>query len=206
MTKYKREYSDPYYDIEEEYWALKEKYFYWDGGINPEFSEKAIPELIKLIEQEPNFFDPYLDIYYFLRKYFKIPIAELILNYAYEKAVSRISDKKGNWPDVMIYEAGNNRHIIRIIIAKGELEWEKGRIIEAMDIFRWYLRTNPRDGLGVRYRVLAIRMKMNAKEYVNFISNDKSGNEVENWFMENYKKFPDEFKEWEIWNRKMGNL
>jgi hypothetical protein len=206
MPKYKREYRDPYYDIEEEYGALKNKYFYYVGGINPEFADKAIYELVNLIDREPNFLDPYLDIYYYLRDHSQLPVAELILNYAYDKAVSRISDKKGNWPDEMIYEARNNRHIIRVIIAKGELEWEKDRIIEAMDIFRWYLRTNPRDGLGVKYRILAIRMKWTSREYVDFISRDTSGDEIEDWFMENYQKFPDEFKEWERWNRKMGNL
>jgi len=196
MSRRKREFRCKYFDVEEDYFKIHSKHYDFLGGINPKFASKAIPELMVLIDKEPNFFDPYLDIYYYLKDYFDLPISSLILNSAYELATKLIVDRKGNWPDEMIFEAANNRHIIRVIIAKGELEWEKGKIIEAMDIFRWYLHTNLRDGLGVRYRMLAIRMKMSFPGYVTFCKSDKSGDTVDDWFMNNYQNFPDEFKEW----------
>ncbi len=76
--------------------------------------------------------------------------------------------------------------------------WDQGKTDEALEMFRKLLRTNPSDNAGVRYYILAIRLNMSLEKFEKKF--DKGGfylaTEIDRWFEENSKKFPDEFEWW----------
>ena len=192
MAKKQREYVDedhrvmgPYYDLCEEY--------------SDASSTKVMKSrLIQLIEKDPDFLDTYLFLSQILRDEDKLAEAEELLNDAYDRALKLITDKNGNWPDILEWGWLENRHIIRTILNKAISLWDKGGTEEALDLFRKLLRTNPGDNVGARDFILAIRMNMTFEEFENRFN--KSGYydmELTDWFDKNYKNFPDEFHGWE---------
>jgi hypothetical protein len=66
-----------------------------------------------------------------------------------------ITDKKGNWPDVLEWLWLENRHIIRAILNKTISLWKNKDVDNAIDLFRKLLKTNPMDNVGARNFILA---------------------------------------------------
>ena len=159
----------------------------------------------KLIEKDPDFLDSHVLLYQILQDEDNPAETEKILDEAYNRAIKLITDKHGNWPDVLEWGWLENRHIIRAILNKAILLWDKNKTEEALDIFRKLLKTNPGDNVGARDFILAIRMNMTYKEYEKrFNKGGYYDNESADWFNKNYKKFPDEFSWWEKAVEKYG--
>ena len=191
MTKKQREYIDKNHKVMDIYYDLCEKY----NGNNSEYIKK---QLGHLIVKDPDFLDSYLFLYEILLDEGNLLEGEKILNYAYERALKLITDKEGNWPDILEWGWLQNRHIIRTILNKAISLWENKKIDDALDLFRKLLKTNPNDNVGARYYILAIRMKISFEEFEKRF--DKGGYydmELSEWFNENYKRFPDEFDWWD---------
>lgn len=124
--------------------------------------------------------------------------AETILNRAYKRAIKLITDSEGNWPDIIEWGYLENRHIIRTLLNKALLLWQMGKNEEGLVILRKLLRTNPTDNIGARDFILAIRMGMTYKEFENrFNKGGYYDIEIDEWFNDNYIKYPDEFSWWE---------
>lgn len=165
---------------------------------NDETVDFVKKELRKLIEKDPDFLDSYLFLYEILVEEGSEEGAEELLNEAYERAIKMITDEKGNWSDVLEWDVLENRHIIRAILNKALYEWDKGNEDKAIDLFRKLLKTNPCDNVGARFYILAIRMHLSLDEFQKRF--DKGGyydDKLNEWFYENYHKFPDEFADWE---------
>ncbi|MFQ6034619.1 MAG: tetratricopeptide repeat protein [Sedimentisphaerales bacterium] len=192
MVRKQREYVDKDHKVMGSYYDLCEKYC--DGrGI------KTIKRQLKqLIEKDQDFLDSYLLLCSILQNEGNLQEAEKILDEAYERALRSITDKKGNWPDVLEWGWLENRHIIRTILNKAISLWKKGQIDDALDLLRKLLKTNPGDNVGARDYILAIRMNMSFEEFENrFNKGGYYDMELSDWFDRNYKKFPDEFGWWE---------
>ena len=154
-------------------------------------------ELRKLIEKDPDFLDSYLFLYEILVEEGSEEGAEELLNEAYERAIKMIT-KDGKWPDILEWSILENRHIIRTILNKALYEWDEGNKNEALELFRKLLKTNPCDNVGARFYILAIRMNLSFDEFENrFNKGEYYNKELNEWFYKNYKKFPDEFADWE---------
>jgi len=191
MAKRQREYIDKYHKVMDIYYDLCEKY----NGSNAKSIKK---QLKKLIEKDPDFLDSYLFLYEILQDEGNLPEAEKVLNDAYERALKLITDKKGNWPDILEWGWLENRHIIRTILNKAVSLWKNKKIDNALDLFRKLLKTNPGDNVGARDYILAIRMNMSFEEFEKrFNKGGYYDTELSDWFDENYKRFPDEFDWWE---------
>ncbi len=153
---------------------------------------KAMEDLIK---QDPDFYDPYVilsDHYHDIGMDQK---ATTILEEGYKRAIARITDKKGNWPDSIEWGWLENRHIIRVLVNKGIHLWENNEPQPALDLFRKLLSTNPGDNAGVRFYILAILLKMPYANYMAQFENDEYMNPaVFDWFDAQSKKFSGEFK------------
>ncbi|MFU8813583.1 MAG: tetratricopeptide repeat protein, partial [Balneolaceae bacterium] len=149
--------------------------------------EKAMKKLIK---EDPDFLDPYLILHGIYQDNEQWKKADEILNEAYEHAIKTILDKKGNWPDVLLWGFMENRHIIRTIFNKGVRLWDNGKTDEALDIFRKLLKSNPNDNVGVRDFILAIRMGISFEEYEErFNKGGYYDSESIKWFEENAPKY-----------------
>jgi len=155
----------------------------------------------KLIKQDPNFLDPYLILYEIYQDEGMFDKAEKILDTAYERANNLITDKKGNWPEGLMWGFLENRHIIRTIFNKAVSLWDKEHRDEALDLLRKLLKSNPHDNVGARDYILAIRMGMTFEEYEErFNKGGYYDRESINWFDKNAPKFPDEFGWWFAWH------
>ena len=157
----------------------------------------------KMIEIDPDFYDPYL------------VVADLeieggnnkkgceLIQEAYERAVKRIADVKGDWPEQMPWGWLENRHLMRILERQAVVLWERGETKEALDIFRRLLRANPGDNQGARHSILALRLGLGTDWYAPFEVKEgpMAGEAIDaratsEWFEENAKKFPEEFDWW----------
>lgn len=159
-------------------------------------------EMKKFIKQDPFFFDPYLVLADTLYHEKKIKQADGLIEEAYYKAIWTIVDYKGNWPEETAWGWLENRHIMRAISRYAYRIWEEGRSDEALDIFRKLLKSSPNDNLGIRYAILAIRLRLDSDWDFKFLAKDKGqvlgldAGKVDSWFDKNSKKFPEEFGWW----------
>jgi tetratricopeptide (TPR) repeat protein len=155
----------------------------------------AEKRLRELINEDPDFLDPYLTLREIFLGKGNDAEAGRLLNDAYERATKLITAEDGKWPDELLWGYLGNRHIIRTLFAKAEDLWETGHNEEAGGIFRGLLRTNPNDNIGARYYVLGINLGMDHDEFrERFLGEaDIHGDKVSYWFYENSPLFPEDF-------------
>ncbi len=185
----KREFLDKDREVMSDYYDLCDR----------RASKTTEAQLRRLIERDPDFLDPYLLLCEILKNgRSRRSEAEKVLDEAYSRAIKLITDKRGNWPDVLEWAWLGNRHIIRTILDKAISLWTKGETNGALELFRKLLKTNPGDNVGARNFILAIRMGMSFEAFERRF--DKGGfydMELVEWFDGNCGKFSDEFGWWE---------
>lgn len=183
---------DQHRPVQSKYYELMERTHQENLGY-----PKAIKLLKRLLEEDPDFLAPYLEIYEIYQIENKEDRARQILDGAYERAIHLITDKQGNWPDILLWGFLENRHIIRTILNKALLEWEDGDTDEALELLRKLLKTNPNDNVGARNYILAIRMGFTFAGFENrFNKGGYYDMELTKWFEEHARKFPEEFGWW----------
>lgn len=147
------------------------------------------------IQQDPDFLDPYIVLYENHRRRYKTDKAMLILNEAYQRALSMVLDTKGNWPDQLAWGWLENRHIIRTFLSRAEALYEFYFHEEALALYRNILRTDPRDAGGARFQILALRMGMPRTKFTHdFGRRDADGMKQHRWFERHHGKFPEEWQ------------
>jgi len=154
----------------------------------------------KMIESDPDFYDPYLVVADFEIEGGNNKKGNQLIQEAYERAVKRIADEKGDWPKLMRWGFLENRHLMRALERWAVVLWERGETEEALDIFRRLLRANPGDNQGARHSILALRLGLGTDWYAQFEVKEgpMAGQAIDviatsNWFETNVKKFPEEF-------------
>jgi tetratricopeptide (TPR) repeat protein len=191
MAKKQIEYLDKDHKVMSDFYDLCEIH----DGSNTLSVKRQLENLIK---KDPDYLDPYLFLREILQEKSNSGEAEKLLDDAYRRAIELITDKKGNWPDILEWAYLENRHIIRTILNKALSLWENEETDDALELFRKLLKTNPGDNVGARDYILAIRMDMSFEDFERrFNKGGFYDNEMINWFEKNYKKFPDEFDWWE---------
>ena len=189
MTEENREFVDKQRKAALLYNGLCGKY----NGQNGRFIKK---ELTKIMSRDPDYFDTHLLMYEILQNEENRDKAEKTLNKAYSRAQKLILDEEGNWPHSLAWDREENRHIIRVFINRALALWMGGDSDAALEIFRNLFKADPIDHVGAKEFVLAIRMNITAKDFQSrFNGEGNSDNDLDTWFKENYKKFPDEFDE-----------
>lgn len=186
-----KEFIDKFHPISDQYFSIMDRF----TGKNAPY---IIPRLKKLIQKDPTYFETYNSLVDLLMLNGEESKAINYINLASQKALSRIVDRKGIWPDRLKWSILGNRHIIKAILNRAILCWDEGQSEEALDLFRKLLQSNPNDNIGARDYILAIRMNMTYDQFEK--SFNKGGfydNDLMEWFDKNYKKFPDEFNWWE---------
>lgn len=186
-----REFIDSEHPIEDNYYKIMDRY----TGKNAHY---IISKLRKLIDLDPYFFDAYtslVDMCYSIEDFHK---GDTIIKQASERALKKIVDRKGVWPDRLEWGWLENRHIIRAILNQAILSW-KGEIFnEALDLLRKLLRSNPNDNIGARFYILGIRMNISFIDFeLRFSGYGFYDKDILEWFNFNYKSYPDEFEWWD---------
>ncbi|MFO8019270.1 MAG: hypothetical protein R6U96_11585 [Promethearchaeia archaeon] len=154
-----------------------------------------------LIKKDRRYFDPYLMLADILYDEGKIERSRKIRELAFRKAMLRVVNKDGKFPKVLSWGWLENRHIIRAIQQGALLRWEEGKTEEALEIFRNLLKSNPKDNIGPRYDILAIKMNLGPDYEEQFQSSERGfidASKIYRWFEIHSKKFTEEFGWW--WN------
>ena len=162
--------------------------------------KKLYEEMQKLIQKDPDFYDPYLIAADILKNKRKTKEARELLYTAYERALRRIVDKEGNFPKRLEWGWLENRHLIRAISAWADELWEQVKTEDALTIYKKLLHSNPNDNIGARYDILAIHLGLGIDYEEKFAVKCTPGylsvSELSEWFHKHCKKFPDEFGWW----------
>ena len=186
-----KEFIDKFHPISNQYFSIIDRF----TGKNAPY---IIPRLKKLIQKDPTYFESYNSLVDLLMLSGKESEAIGYINQASRRALSRIVDKKGNWPDRLKWSILENRHIIKAILNRAILYWDEGQSKNALGLFRKLLHLNPNDNIGARDYILAIRMKMTFDQFEKrFNKGGFYDKDLMEWFDKNYKKFPEEFNWWE---------
>ncbi|HOI60256.1 MAG TPA: hypothetical protein PKU93_02935 [Candidatus Pacearchaeota archaeon] len=173
---------------------------YYDAIEGEEDIEKIKNKMLKLIERDPDFFDPYMEAVDILFEEDKDVEAWKLLEEGFKRAMMRIVDSKGRWPKSMSWGYLKNRHLVRMIDRYAYELWSMGRRGHALDIYRKLLESNPNDNVGARYNILAILMGFDAGEVEDNFPADTPGFvnviEMDNWFYKNAPDYPEDLKWW----------
>ena len=135
MNKNLREFVDKEHRVMSDFYDICERY-------NERNKALIKRELRQLIEEDPDFLDPYLFLYQILEDEGNLKEAEKILNEAYRRAIALITDKDGSWPDILKWGWLENRHIIRTILNKALSLWRNNAIEEPLYLSPPLLKKN----------------------------------------------------------------
>ena len=171
-----REFIDEPHFVSQKYYEIMDNY----TGKNMKI---VISKLKKLIQVDPEYFEPYNSLQDLLSEIGKHDDANIFIKQASERALRKIADRQGNWPDRLEWVYLENRHVIRAIFNQALSFWKAGIIDSALNLFRKLLHSNPNDNLGVRYLILAIRKNMTFSEFNEwFNKNGFYTSEINHWF------------------------
>ena len=154
-------------------------------------------EFIKFIYKDPYFLDPYVSLSEEFTLSGDTKMSLEILNDGFKKANELLSDQSGQWPESLEWAWLENRHIIRCLASKALVDWETGDEASALKILRYLLSSNPRDNVGARFYLLAIRENISLAQYEEVLEKDGIVDDMLlDWFERGVEKYPDEFSVW----------
>ena len=185
-----KEFIDKQHPTTDDYFRIMERF----TGENEPY---IISRLKKLIQRDPDYFEPYSSLSELHAMTGNVLEAEKVLNNAYKRTLKRILDEKGQWPDVLKWDIVENRHLIRALLNKAILYWNYGKNQDALNLLRKLLRSNPNNNIVTRFFILAIQMKMSHFAFERqFNKHGFYDSDLTAWFDKNYRAFPDEFDWW----------
>gem|GEM_PF-2986764 len=161
-----------------------------------ENNEPPVETLQQMIEDFPDFFDPYFYFYEYLINNDYIIESFVILEDAYDRICLMISDSRGNFPLRLEWAAPENRTLIRLLDNWAEVLWEVGEVPGTLEIYRKLLRSDPADHIGARYKILAIRLNLGFDYENELLKNGEFVNnpDIAAWFARRKGEFPEEWE------------
>lgn len=172
-------------------------FFEIQKGFNGLHLNRVKNQLKRLIQKDPDYYDPYLLLYDILIEEEYEEEAEEILDIAYEKILDKITNGDGRWPERLEWGWDENRHIIRTLYNRALSFFRDDHMKEAEELFNHLFRANPNDNLGVRYYLLAIKEKLSYPEFAAAFMEDGSySNRIDKWFLKRAGNYPKIFDWW----------
>lgn len=117
--------------------------------------------------------------------------AEIMLNRAFDKALQLIGNSDGEtWPDALSWQNKPNQHIIRTFLNKAIDFWMEDKWAESKNILAFLDKTNPKEGLGFDFYLLAVSHKRVYSEFLDEYTDQGVPNEEgKAWFNRHTKAF-----------------
>ena len=155
-------------------------------------------DILALTEEDPDYYDPYLYVADDLRKLSEEAEARRLEDEAFSRALARIKDKDGQWPDTLNWGHLENRHIVRALMTGADNLWQDGKTEEALNIYRQLLRTNLGDNIGARYAIIGLRLGLSYDDYIQEVWPEPTmpADHIDNWFSIHAPKYAEELGDW----------
>ncbi len=130
---------------------------------------EAFKEVLnELIAFDSNYLDSYNTLYSIALSEEDYLGAEIMLNRAFDKALQLIGNMDGEtWPDALSWQNKSNQHIIRTFLNKAIDFWMEDKWAEAKVILAFLNKTNPKEGLGFDFYLLAVSHKRVYSEFLD---------------------------------------
>ncbi len=193
----KREFVDmDRYDAASEYWDFLE------SG-TAEKIDSAIEALREIIKKDPDYLDPYIELYGYLTETGEEKEAIETMKTAYERAIALIGVSKGKGFPAISWLFQENRHIVRALYSYATMLWGRKEKKSALQLYMQLLRSNPDDNIGARYAAAAILDGFESHDEFEdrFSSPDGYGLNVmllNTWFESVSLRFPKIFEWWHM--------
>jgi len=183
-----------HYRAQEAYWGLME-------SEAAEDEQKVEKMLEKIIETDPDFYDPYVTLFELYRSRGERAKMKKIVTKGYRRALGCLNVKEKEPLPSIPWGFIENRHLVRMLYAYGQFLWEAGQKEEALDLFERILRSNPWDNIGARYAMAAILDGYEDQEAFEepFLSPEGYGLDamaVDKWFDKVARRHPERFAWW----------
>ena len=136
------------YEVTETYWNFLE-------SKKADDAKKSIIELKKIIEKDPDFYDPYISLYEYYMDEGNTKLAFETMQKGYSRAMKRLAPQ-GIFPDRLSWGYIENRHIIRLLFNTATMLWATGMTLNALSILMQLLYSNTDDNIGARYAIVAL--------------------------------------------------
>ena len=161
-------------------------------------SKHDITDVMRVMEKDRDFLDPYLYLTEMLIDQGQEEDAEIFAEKAFVRALGMILDIAGSWPDELLWGYHENRHIMRVLMHKADYEWRMGRTDNALNLYKNLLKANLSDNLGVRYAIVAIRSGYTYKKYMHEVwpVNTVPASTLDKWFKKHAPKCVEDLAEW----------
>jgi len=183
-----REFIDRHHPLSTEFDAVL------DRVKNSKMDDASFDQLRGFIDADPDYFEPYVLLSGYYLEHDKLDECEEILQTGYERAMNRILDDTGRWPDRMEVRHEENEHVHEMLLIRGAWLWANNQAGAALDLFRNLLRVDPHGDLDASLAILAIRMGYSYDAFgEEFGDEPESNDDAIEWFAEENTKFPDEF-------------
>jgi tetratricopeptide (TPR) repeat protein len=192
--------NEPYEFIDIDRFEVSEEYYEFLESPEADDYKKSEKILLKLIKQDPDFFDTYTVLHEYYLNSGKGTKAYNLMAKGYERAMGLLLNKNGRYPTSLPWGYVENRHIIRILFNFAALLWLNSDTKNALDIFNRLLKTDPDDNIGARYMIVAIHEGIKSLFEFEEMFNDENGNwdwqAQEKWFWEVSGKYEKEIGWW----------
>jgi len=145
--------------------------------------------LNKLISVDSNYLDSYNTLYSIALSEEDFLGAEIMLNRAFDKALQLVGNSDGEtWPKELSWQNKSNQHIIRTFLNKSIDFWMEDKWDEAKNILTFLNNTNPKEGLGFDFYLLAVSHKRVYSDFLDeYTENGIPNKEGLAWFERNSK-------------------
>ena len=112
-----------------------------------------------------------------------------MLNRAFDKALQLVGNSDGEtWPKELSWQNKSNQHIIRTFLNKSIDFWMEDKWDEAKNILTFLNNTNPKEGLGFDFYLLAVSHKRVYSDFLDeYTDNGIPNKEGLAWFERNSK-------------------
>ena len=191
--------SDLYEFIDIDRLKVSEKYYDFLESPDADDFKKSEKTLLKLIKEDPYFFDTYTVLHEYYLNNGKGTKAYNLMSKGYEKVMELIL-KNGKTPDILTWNYIENRHIIRLVFNFAALLWLNGDNRNAIDLYQTILKVDTSDRVGARYMIVAILSGVKSLYKFEDMFNDENGyldwEKQEKWFTKESSKYKNEIKWW----------
>ncbi len=183
--------DEPYEYIDIDRFEVNEEYWEFLESLEADDIEEGIKVLKKIIQKDPDYYDPYITLHEYYIADGKGKKAFDILSQGYRRA-KKLVMAEDRFPDKLLWLFLENRHILRVMFNYAVIMWSTDSKAEALSIFQQLLKSDTNDNIGARYAIIALLEGYESYEHFEEQFTTESGylnaGALNEWFYEKSQK------------------